>query len=283
MKEHLLKNSTLDDRLKFLIKEVNSDHSLDHVINLNKIIEEQTNKIIELEQSEKKLLELGKFKDRMFSIIAHDIRSPISNIKTFLSFMSQDDDITLEELKRTIQSFEKQIDYSLEITDNLLKWSYSQSNTTKLNIEKINLHSLVNAITPPIKLRFQNKNLNINNEIPVDVDIEIDKDIVCTVIRNLLWNAGKFTNKNGLIKITYKQISDEEFSISVIDNGIGMSKEEMNSIINREKINSKKGTNDEKGVGLGLLLCKDLLEIHNAELLIKSEVNKGSEFKILFH
>lgn len=283
MKEPLLKNSTLDDRLKFLIKEVNSDHSLDHVINLNKIIEAQTNKIIELEQSEKKLLELGKFKDRMFSIIAHDIRSPISNIKTFLSFMSQDDDITLEELKRTIQSFEKQIDYSLEITDNLLKWSYSQSNTTKLNIEKINLHSLVNAITPPIKLRFQNKNLNINNEIPVDVEIEIDKDIVSTVIRNLLWNAGKFTNKNGLVRILYKQISDEEFSISVIDNGIGMSKEEMNSIINREKINSKKGTNDEKGVGLGLLLCKDLLEIHNAELLIKSEVNKGSEFKILFH
>ncbi|MFN4152003.1 MAG: sensor histidine kinase, partial [Candidatus Sericytochromatia bacterium] len=279
MEKQLLDKDILDSRLNFIIKGLRENENSKYISELNNLIKEQNSVICKLKESEKNLLELNSFKDKLFSIVAHDLRSPISNIKTFLSFMLEDEDTTLEEIKDILGNFGHQIDGTLDIIDNLLRWSYSQINSAKLCIENVNLHDVVNSVIKPIKVRFKNKIVHIQNEIPVDFYLDLDKDIISTVLRNLISNSVKFTNSDGFVKITAEKITKNKFEIKVIDNGIGMTKEEISHLFKKEKVNSKKGTNNEKGIGLGLLICKEFLEIHNSEISVKSKVNQGSEFK----
>lgn len=280
MEKQLLDKNILDSRLNFIIKGFRENEDSKYIYELNNLIKEQNSLIYRLKDSEKNLLELNSFKDKLFSIVAHDLRSPISNIKTFLSFMLEDEDTTLEEIKEILGNFGNQIDGTLDIIDNLLRWSYSQINSAKLNVENINLHDLVNDVVKPIKVRFKNKIIHIQNEIPLDFYLEIDKDIISTVLRNLISNSVKFTNSDGFVKITIEKLANKNFEIKVADNGIGMTKEEVSHLFKKEKVSSKRGTNNEKGIGLGLLICKEFLEIHNSKITVKSELNKGSEFKI---
>lgn len=280
MEKQLLDKSILDSRLDFIIKGFRENENSKYISELNNLIKEQNSVIYKLKESEKNLIEINSFKDKLFSIVAHDLRSPISNIKTFLSFMLEDEDTTLEEIKEILANFGNQIDGTLDIIDNLLRWSYSQINSAKLSIENINLHDLVNNVIKPIKVRFKNKIIHIQNEIPVDFYLEIDKDIISTVLRNLISNSVKFTNSEGFVKITVDKLSNNNVEIKVTDNGVGMTKEEISYLFRKEKVNSKRGTNNEKGIGLGLLICKEFLEVHNSKITVKSNINKGSEFKI---
>jgi signal transduction histidine kinase len=280
MEKQLLDKNILDSRLNFIIKGLRENENSKYIFELNNLVKEQNSVISKLKESEKNLVELNSFKDKLFSIVAHDLRSPISNIKTFLSFILEDEDATLEEIREILGNFGNQIDGTLDIIDNLLRWSYSQINSAKLCIENINLHDLVNNVIKPIKVRFKNKVIHIQNEIPVDFYLEIDKDIISTVLRNLISNSVKFTNSDGIVKITVEKLTNNKFEIKVMDNGIGMTEEELSYLFKKEKVSSKRGTNNEKGIGLGLLICKEFLEIHNSKINVKSEVNKGSEFKI---
>lgn len=280
MEKQLLDKNILDSRLDFIIKGFRENENSKYISELNNLIKEQNTVIYKLKESEKDLIELNSFKDKLFSIVAHDLRSPISNIKTFLSFMLEDEDTTLEEIKEILANFGNQIDGTLDIIDNLLRWSYSQINSAKLCLENINLHDLVNTVIKPIKIRFKNKTINIQNEIPIDFYLEIDKDIIGTVLRNLISNSVKFTNSDGFVKITAEKITHNQFEIKVADNGIGMTKEELSHLFKKEKVSSKRGTNNEKGIGLGLLICKEFLEVHNSKITVKSKVNQGTEFKI---
>ncbi|MFC2152855.1 sensor histidine kinase, partial [Bacteroidota bacterium] len=164
------------------------------------------------------------------------------------------------------------------LLDDLLLWARIQMNTLEFTIEKINLESLISTSIAIVEQKAIEKNIKIETQID-DINLEINKSSIQTVIRNLLSNAIKFSNKNSKVLIKSKILSDKKtVKVSVQDNGIGIPKEDVNKLFKIETSFSTYGTEQEKGTGLGLILCKELLEKNGGAIWVKSEDGVGSTF-----
>ncbi len=235
-----------------------------------------------LKESEKKLKESNQTKDKFFSIIAHDLRNPFNALLGFSSILKEDFyELDKEELKSYIDLLDDTIKNTYKLLENLLLWSRSQINRIDFNSEKINLSDFTNEAIQLFEQAAQSKQLTLSNQIDKNIFVNADKNLLFTVFRNLLSNAIKFSHKGGEISIQSKPVDNvgQEFvEIAVIDSGVGIPEKALSKLFNVGESYSTKGTDNESGTGLGLILCKEFVEKHGGKIWVKSEEGKGSKF-----
>jgi signal transduction histidine kinase len=184
-----------------------------------------------------------------------------------------------------VESYLELIDQSAQNTfkllENLLAWAKTQTGKIEFNPQKIALEDIVDEVLSVLSISAKNKNIDIQVDLKQET-IVADRNMLNTVLRNLISNAIKYTNRDGVIVIYTNSIkvNNRPFvTITVEDNGVGIPQEDQNKIFNIEGNYSTIGTEEEKGTGLGLLLCKEFVEKHNGQIWCESEDNKGSRFK----
>jgi signal transduction histidine kinase len=234
----------------------------------------------EIKTTNNKLKELNATKDKFFSIIAHDLRSPFNSMLGFSNLLLENhrqlDENEMEEYIKVIDNSAKQ---AYKLLDNLLNWARVQTEGFVFNPKEQSLDKIFIEV---IKLNTDNaemKNIKLSYNLSKDINIYADSDMIEIILRNLISNAIKFTHKNGEVKINAEQDNDNVI-ISVSDTGIGMLQEKVQKIFDIGEKISTVGTENEKGTGLGLILCKEFVEKHGGKIWIESEIEKGSKFII---
>ncbi|UII77093.1 hybrid sensor histidine kinase/response regulator [Flagellimonas sp. HMM57] len=233
----------------------------------------------QIAEQAKNLKQSNELKDRMFSIIGHDLRSPLSAAKLKMDFIMRGIINPKDEnfLDETVFDLLKTMDEALNLLQNLLGWAKSESNQIQMIPEKLNLNNLVDQTIRLLKLGSDHKRIKIQNNVAEEIHSFSDNNMIKTVLRNILSNAIKFTPVDGIIKINSKLVKDNVV-IEIEDNGNGIPKEDIDKILNPNEHFSKLGTEKEPGTGLGLVLCQSFVEKNHGTLRIRSEVGKGSTF-----
>ncbi|NPD48139.1 MULTISPECIES: hybrid sensor histidine kinase/response regulator [unclassified Lentimicrobium] len=233
---------------------------------------------IELKQSRDKLIKLNATKDRLFSIIGHDLRGPIGTMMQISEMMSDEDGLDKETLFMFIDSQKKLSKSTFQLLENLLNWAKSQRNEITFVPEKIMLKETVLFVTDLFKEITQNKQISIAVNIPQDTIVFADKNMLMTVLRNLISNAIKFSPNGKQIRI-FATKNKMEHTITINDEGEGITPENLSKLFKNTEHITTYGTNGEKGSGLGLILCKEFVEKHDGKIWAESEVGKGTDLK----
>jgi len=233
---------------------------------------------LQLRRQSIELHELNASKDKFFSIIAHDLRSPFNSIIGFSEILLENAQVrnyeVYEEYTQIILNSARR---AMDLLSNLMEWSRSQTGRINFNPESFEMAHVIEEIELLFTEVAKQKSIQIVREIPESVPVFADKDMISTILRNLVSNAIKFTYFGGKITISV-QDKPKEVIVSISDSGVGMKKETIDGLFHIEHSTSTKGTNNEKGTGLGLILCKEFVEKHNGEIRLESEVGKGSVF-----
>ncbi len=233
-----------------------------------------------LEESEERLKQLNGSKDKFFSIISHDLRSPFTSITGYSEVILDDiDELSKEEIKEFAASIHKSAKNIQNLLENLLQWSRMQTGNIKFSPTSLKLSDVVEEIVDLYQVNAARKKIKLSNELEHDYPIQADKFMLNTILRNLVSNAIKFTKKYGTISISAKEDkSKNEIQVTVSDTGIGMSKDIQNKLFKIDEHVSTKGTEKEKGTGLGLILSKEFVEKHGGKIWVESEIGIGSKF-----
>ena len=218
-------------------------------------------------------------RDKMYSVIAHDLRSPLVSIKMLLNMfvMTMSADIIGKEQYDMLDSANKSTEELFVLLDNLLKWTKTQTGKLTVVPQNFELIETILGVLEIFSLVSNSKNIQLILEENSSINVRGDIDIFKTILRNLLSNAIKFSFPNSKIIISVKRFNNMAV-ISVKDFGKGISQEEQNMLFNSETHFSKYGTNNEQGSGLGLLLCKDFATKNGGDLWLESEIENGSTF-----
>lgn len=249
------------------------------VKNHNKTLEKLND---EMHHQNLRLKELNETKDKLFSIVGHDLRSPFNSLLGFLQLLTENfDALEPKEKKEILQKLYDQSNNTYALLENMLQWAMSQRGYITFQPILCNLFEVINAEVVFLKSRADKKKLRIENQADKSVMLMADLTMLQTILRNLINNAIKFTDIGGIIVVSSAK-TDEGIEIKIVDNGRGMSQDTILKILNENCYYSTVGTSNEKGTGLGLMIVKDFLKKHNARLTIESEPEKGSVFKVLF-
>ena len=227
------------------------------------------------------LEEMGKVKDKIFSIVSHDMRAPVNNLIAFSSIL-EDGDIEQERLAQYIDQIKGTLDHTSYMMENMLNWASSQMQGFTPVITKVDLLGIVLTVLEGIQPSLEKKSLLLINQIPEGVTISADKNMVELILRNLLNNAVKFTPKNGTIELFVKEAQAGKKVFAIRDSGVGVS-EQKAALINGPSVHSLEstgGTEKEKGTGLGLMLSKHFALLMNGNISVESKVGKGSLFML---
>jgi two-component system sensor histidine kinase/response regulator len=261
----------------FGTNQLNNPYINSLVLNVRDITERK-NAEEALAESEARLRELNATKDKFFSIIAHDLRSPFHSIIGFSNLLvrqiQKKDNVGIEKYAWIIQNSAER---TMDLLMNLLEWSRSQTGRMEFSPEYIEIVELINKVTKLLSDSAQQKSITISRELPHNAPVFADKAMIGTILRNLISNAVKFTNPGGKIVISAEQKQDE-LMVSVCDSGVGIKKHAIGKLFRIDKSYSTIGTQNEKGTGLGLLLCKEFVIKHGGKIWIESELGRGSEF-----
>ncbi|HZY81255.1 MAG TPA: two-component regulator propeller domain-containing protein [Cyclobacteriaceae bacterium] len=235
----------------------------------------------EIEQSREELENLNRKKDLIFSILSHDLRSPLTTLKGFLGLLIDNSDaLSKEELQKYATNIRNSVTTSLDLIDNTLFWSLSQTGNIHCNPTPVQLSTVFEKIKGLYQLTAEKKHLTLNFPSTNGLAVFADENMVYVLLRNLVSNAIKFTPEMNTIRVDAFD-NGEEVSVSVKDSGIGMTSEEINKLFMFDNPMVKKGTSSEKGTGLGLMLCKKFVEMNKGKLLIESQVGVGSVFTVV--
>lgn len=239
------------------------------ILNEKNILIESKNNILE---------EQGATKDRYFSIIAHDLRDPISSLVS-LSEMLLDNytHYTPKQVHESIQAIHRSSSQTYNLLDELLEWAIQQLRNTDPIPRKHSIKDLCHCAIEHASQIANIKNIELCNDVPDDLYIYADRNMIDTVIRNLLTNAIKFTPRMGRVCI-FAQERNQNIHIHIKDNGVGIPKQDIDNLFNIDKLTSRQGTEGEKGTGFGLILCKDLLQKNSGTIYAKNNVSQGSKF-----
>ena len=232
----------------------------------------------ELKKTTEYLYNLNSLKDKMFSVIGHDLRSPLGSVKMTLEYLSETvTETTGEELKTTVDLLLKTTDEVFSLLENLLGWAKSQSGNIALSMEPIDLVDLVYKIYLLNKGNLKYKNINFKMEIAPGAVIFADLNTITSVFRNLLSNAIKFTPEGGEITIKSVQ-SGKQVEVEFRDTGVGIPEENIPKLFDSSQHLTTYGTNRESGSGLGLNLCYDFTVKNGGNIRVESTVGKGTSF-----
>ena len=232
----------------------------------------------QLENYAQEMKSVNADKDRFMQILAHDLRNPFNVLLGISDLLVTD----IDDLNRNqIHDFAKTINQTAHRTYNLLEelllWSKTMSGKLPFKPEKLNLKNEFDDVILKLRANADRKNISVNISPIQDIYLNADKNMIRTVLRNLISNAIKFTNPDGIINISAKSF-DNHLLISVSDNGVGIKKENLSKLWDPLKPFTSQGTDGEAGSGLGLLICKEFVEKHAGKIWVESEVAKGSDF-----
>ena len=230
---------------------------------------------IEIQEQAQQLRELNNLKDKLFSIISHDLRSPLGSLITLLN-LTQEGYFTEEGFRDVIDELSKNVGYTSELLENLLRWAQSQMQGLKVIPSTFNIRDVAEDKLRLYEEQAQNKGITLRNQIDPQMAVYADSAMIELVFRNLIANAIKFCDKGSVVTTTASH-SNGMVMVSVSDTGKGISSENLKKLFGRE-IFSTRGTSNEKGTGLGLLLCKDFITLNGGEIWAKSVEGVGSEF-----
>ena len=226
-----------------------------------------------------KLLKLNNDKDLFISILAHDLKNPFVTILGFLKLLNKNiQKYDIERIKDDLAYITNSAQSASNLLDDLLTWIQSNSGKITFNPHSFNFLKTCNYVIEGLKESADGKNISLNQLADVNLMLIADEDMFKTIMRNLISNAIKYTYTGGTITINAEQ-SPLNTTVSVIDNGVGMTENEMKKLFDVAQTHSTPGTAREKGTGLGLLLCKEFVEKHGGKIWVESELGKGSVFK----
>jgi signal transduction histidine kinase len=246
---------------------------------LNQKVEERTTKLVEVNTRLKKS---NQTKEKLFSIIAHDIKSPFSNLLGFIDILKNNyEEYDIDQHKKFINIISDSSHRIYSLTDNLLLWSNLQQDRIDCNLKPINLKNIVQESAELFNEILGTKNINFLNNIDNSIIVLSDEFMLSTIFRNLISNAVKFSHPNGSITISIDDSNpnpEDELTVCVEDTGVGMSKEKISKLFTSDINESTVGTNNEKGTGLGLSLSKEFINLLGNKLYVESKPNFGSKF-----
>jgi two-component system, sensor histidine kinase and response regulator len=268
----------------FLIKKENYQYERllltknNELENINSEIQAQKTEIADkallLEQQTKKLEELNSLKNKLFSVISHDLKTPMYALRNLFQNVQQLN-LPGEEIKDMLPEVVSDLNYTTGLMENLLQWSKSQMQANTILPQRFDMTETYNEVVHALRLSAKAKNIEIGNNFSNPIYVYADKDMINLVLRNLISNAIKFTPEKG--KISIKALAHKNAAeISVQDTGIGISKENQDRLF--KEFYTSNGTSNESGTGLGLMLCKEFLSKNNGYIAVKSEEGKGSIF-----
>lgn len=241
----------------------------------NEMLEET---IEQVKESENKLSQLNQVKDKLFSIVSHDLRNPLATMQSFLKLITEHHEkLTEEERVKLFYEAQQSLDNLNELLYNLLQWSKSQMNLLQFRRDKLNIKSIVDTSVRLVQLHAHMKEVKISTNVEVGILAYADKDMVEFVIRNLLSNAIKFSHRSSEVQVRAFS-ADNLIHLEVIDDGIGISETKIKKLLEKNTSITRRGTEKEKGTGLGLLVSKEFIEKNGGLLQIRSENGKGSVF-----
>lgn len=229
----------------------------------------------EMETRSEELERLNQVKDKFFSIISHDLRSPINALAGLLDLLDKGA-VRPEELSRHIHELKSRFNHTRTLLNNLLDWTLLQMDKLNLQATRIDIHKLVDENIQLLG-SVPNKRIKLHNELPEDTIGFADSNTVNLVIRNLMTNAIKFTNDGGDV-VMGAEDRDDEWLITVQDNGVGIHDEVLKMLFDKTAPYTTRGTANEKGTGLGLILCKEFVEKNGGKIFVESKVGVGSKF-----
>lgn len=232
---------------------------------------------LKLNKINAELKESNIVKDKLFSVLGHDLRSPFASVIDMLELIN-DEDISAEDKNEMISKLAKTSKASLEILNNLLRWGQMQIKGVRLNTTDLQPRYIIERNIAMLADAADKKSISVKDEVGDDIYISADPDHFEFVVRNLLSNAIKFTPNGGIVTIgAHSDGSAGRIKFSVQDTGVGIPEEKLESIFKINNI-STDGTNDEKGTSLGLVICREFIEANDGTILAKSQPGKGSEF-----
>ncbi len=257
----------------------NRSGQITHFIAVKEDITEKKRIQEELIKSERELREINEQKSRYLSILAHDLRGLVGSFHAYANLIDTHfDEFSDNDIREQISLLTKASGDSLSLLDNLLEWGKSTSGTLVLEIEELDLKEQVKIVLGVLSEVAANKKVYLIDKIENNTILQTDRNVLQTIIRNLINNAIKFTPANGSITIDSKKNNEGLIEISIIDTGIGMDDKLQKEIFNIGKKTVREGTNQEKGTGLGLSICKELVRKIGGTLHVESKVSSGSRF-----
>jgi PAS domain S-box-containing protein len=231
-----------------------------------------------VKDNEVRLLELNATKDKFFSIIAHDLKGPFTSIIGFSGLLI--DHVQNKDYKGIFEyaEFIQESSFrAMSLLSNLLEWARLQTGSIKFNPVTFNISDVVEDVAELSKDPARQKKITLSYEVPKNTFVVADREMIGNVLRNLVSNAIKFTNPEGKITISARQ-DQEELMMMVSDNGVGIESNKLKELFRIESNHSTKGTQNEVGTGLGLILCKEFILKHGGKIWVESDQGKGSTF-----
>ena len=256
-------------RVKMHLEFASQQRALDKYADL---LEEKN---LELKQKNAQLEELNASKDTFFSIIAHDVKSPLAGFLSFAELLRNLSSIKHEQFQELVTHFRQSAEHLLALLENLLTWAQIQRGTIEFSPQRLNLRMRVESAITLLRQNAEQKEIALKNALQQDIELDADLNMLETILRNLLSNAIKFTPRGGQIEIR-AACDDASVKVMVSDTGIGVSEENVAGVFRIGKKVKKLGTAGEKGTGLGLVLCKEFVEKHGGKIGLESQVNHGT-------
>ncbi len=242
-------------------------------IRINKLLLEHQE---EIKRRSEELEQLNQVKDKFFSIISHDLRSPMNALSAILN-MLDNKQIKPEEFEQVTKELKVQFNHTKTLINNLLDWALLQMDKLKIQQEKLDLTNIVEENFKLLK-SLNTKATTLVNNIPQGTACVGDLNMVNLVLRNLVLNAIKFTESGGTVEVSVNSGNNNDWIVSVRDNGIGINPDVQKILFEKTSGYSTRGTANEKGTGLGLILCKEFVEKNGGKIWLESEMGKGSTF-----
>ena len=235
---------------------------------------------VELRRSRLELARLVQDKDRLFSIIAHDLRGPLGSFMSIADYVAENiDELDIGEIKPLFREMRQTTRSVYGLLENLLEWSRIQLGTISFQPSDFSLGTVAASVEALVQAQIQQKDLTLENLVPDDLLVRADKQMISIVLRNLVSNAIKYTPRGGRITLeAEKDLFSSRATVHVRDTGVGMGEELQKALSVGTQVNSMPGTEREKGTGLGMMLCREMIVRHGQFLQIDSVIGEGSTF-----
>ena len=232
-----------------------------------------------LKENEKKLVQLNVDKDRFLSILSHDLRSPFNALIGLSNVLKEDlRELPMVDIEEIVSNINNTIRNTYNLLEEILIWAKAQEGKIPFNPKSLNFKDICKNILATLEVNAKVKNIRINCLVADGCQVFAEAEMLKTVLRNLVSNAIKFTNSGGLVTISCEQKASE-ITISVADNGVGIKDEDLPNLFDISQVITTKGTSDEPGTGLGLLLCKEFVEKHRGKIWVESKIGMGTNVK----
>ncbi len=273
----------IDNALEAYQLKINNQQLITDLKNANDLLELKVKqRTLDLNEKNLRLQKTNQVKDKLFTIISHDLRIPMASLGVLMEVMMQTHStISFEEFQKYSIKVQAYIQNVIDLLDNLLNWSLSQLGDKTVEISVLNINKIIQGTLKLVNVAAKQKNIEISiSDFSPKLEAQGDSNMLHLVLRNLLSNAIKFTHANGRIDINVIE-EKSTIKVEIMDSGIGMSDQQLQNLLEPGYFNTKTGTAHEKGTGIGLKLCAEFIEKLGGQLEIITELGKGSTFSFL--